>query len=65
MSPIGLTLIGSLVMGLPALVVAWFAFRRQRPIFFFAVALILVGLGYLATTNAPTGIALAILGAKS
>jgi dipeptide/tripeptide permease len=57
-------LLGSLVMGLPAILLAWIAFRRERPIFWFAVALIVVGLGYLATTQAPVGIAKLIFGQK-
>jgi hypothetical protein len=42
------TLIGCLLMGLPSVLLAWIALRRDRAIFWFAVALIFVGLGYLA-----------------
>jgi hypothetical protein len=59
------TLIGTFVMGLPVIVLAWFLFRRQRPIFFFTLALILVGLGYLATTQAPLNVARAVLGSRN
>jgi hypothetical protein len=59
------TLIGSLIMGLPAILLAWLVFRRQRPIFYFAVALILMGLGYLATTNTPVGIARTVMGVRT
>ena len=58
------TILGCLIMGLPAILLAWIAFRRQRPIFFFAVALIVVGLGYLATTPTPQGLAKAVLGVR-
>jgi dipeptide/tripeptide permease len=58
------TLLGCLIMGLPAILLAWIAFRRQRPIFFFAVALIVVGLGYLATTPTPQGLAQVVLGVR-
>jgi dipeptide/tripeptide permease len=57
-------LLGCLVMALPAILLAWIAFRRQRPIFYFAVALILVGIGYLATTPTPLGVARAVLGQR-
>ena len=46
-------ILGSIVLGLPALLVAWwFLWRRHRPIFWFAAVLILVGLGYLVATGA-------------
>ena len=51
------------VLGLATLVIMMmapaFAFfwRSQRVIFFFATALIGVGIGYLATTNAPADVA--------
>lgn len=49
--------LGAIVLGLPALVVAWwFLWQRHRPIFGFAVALILVGLGYLTATGATSDI---------
>ena len=59
------TILGCLIIGLPAILLAWIAFRRQRPIFFFALALIVVGLGYLATTPTPQGLARAVLGART
>lgn len=47
------SLIGAIVLGLPALVVAWWLlWRRMRPVFWFAAALILVGLGYLTASGA-------------
>jgi endonuclease/exonuclease/phosphatase (EEP) superfamily protein YafD len=47
------TVIGALVLGVPALFIAYVAlFWRRRPIFWFVVALVLVGLGYLASTGA-------------
>lgn len=58
------TLLGCLVMGIPAILIAWIAFRRERALFWFAVALILVGLGYLATTPTPEALAKLTFGQK-
>jgi hypothetical protein len=45
--------VGAFIVGLPALVVAFLLFwRRLRPVFWFALALIVIGLGYLASTGA-------------
>ena len=45
--------IGALAIALPTLVIAYVAFFwRRRPIFWFVVALLAVGLGYLASTGA-------------
>ena len=57
-------IIGLLLMGLPPIILAYFALRKQRPMFYFAVALILMGLGYLATTPTPVGVARAVLGQR-
>ena len=51
-------------MGLPAILLAWIAFRRERAIFWFALALIVVGLGYLATTPTPEGVAKVVMGKR-
>jgi hypothetical protein len=54
--------IGALIVGVPALIVAWLAlFNRARPVFWFAVALILVGLGYLGATGALVDISNAVV----
>jgi dipeptide/tripeptide permease len=58
------TLLGCLIMGLPAVLLAWIALRRERAIFWFACALILVGLGYLATTPTPVGVAKVVFGQR-
>lgn len=58
------TIIGCLIMAVPSVLLAWIAFRKERAIFWFAVALIAVGLGYLATTGAPIGVARLVLGSK-
>ena len=58
------TLLGCLIMGLPAVFLAWIAFRRERAIFWFALALIVVGLGYLATTPTPEGVAKVVMGKR-
>ena len=58
------TLLGCLIMAVPAVLPAWIAFRRERALFWFAVALIVVGLGYLATTPTPEGIAKVVMGRR-
>jgi len=55
--------VGVLILGIPLLALAWLLlWQRQRQVFFFALALILVGLGYLAATGATDDIAHAVLG---
>ena len=45
--------LGALVLGIPAVIVAYIMlFWRRRPVFWFALALIAVGLGYLTSTGA-------------
>ena len=47
------TVVGALLLGVPPFLVAYFSFfYRRRPIFWFVLALILVGLGYLGSTGA-------------
>ena len=46
------TLIGLAAIALPLLIVFWFLFARQRAIWWFACASLVVGLGYLAATGA-------------
>jgi hypothetical protein len=46
------TLIGVAAIAIPLLVVFWFLFRKQLMIWWFACALLAVGLGYLASTGA-------------
>jgi len=54
---------GALIAGIPAVLVAYLAlWRRNRQVFWFALALILVGLGYLASSGALADIANLILG---
>jgi len=49
---------GAIVLGLPLLVVAWaLLWRRNRPVFWFALALIAVALGYLMATGSTDDIA--------
>jgi dipeptide/tripeptide permease len=58
-------LAGAVVLGAPLIVVAWVGLRRQpRPVFWFALALILVGLGYLMATGATEDIARSIVPAR-
>jgi hypothetical protein len=55
MSP---SIIGALIAGIPAVIIAYLAlWRRAAPVFWFALALIIVGLGYLAATGATADIA--------
>jgi uncharacterized membrane protein len=51
------SVVGGLIVGLPAVLLALLLFwRRLRPVFWFALALIAVGLGYLASTGALSDI---------
>ena len=60
------TLAGAIILGIPLIVLAWVALRRQpRPVFWFALALILVGLGYLMATGATDDIARRIVPAPA
>ena len=46
-------LVGALILALPALAIALAVlWRRQRPVFWFAAAMILIGVGYLWATGA-------------
>jgi hypothetical protein len=60
MSP---SIMGALIAGIPAVIVAYLVlWRRAAPVFWFALALIIVGLGYLAATGATADIAKFFLG---
>lgn len=51
------SVVGGLIVGLPAVLLALLLFwRRLRPVFWFALALTAVGLGYLASTGALSDI---------
>jgi len=55
-------LAGAIILGVPLVVLAWAALRRQpRPLLLFALALIFVGLGYLMATGATDDIARSII----
>lgn len=45
-------LIGAAAVAAPLLLIFWFLLRRRRPLFWFACALLAVGLGYLVATGA-------------
>jgi hypothetical protein len=52
---------GAVILGVPLILLAWVGLRRQpRLVFWFALALILVGLGYLMATGATDDIARSI-----
>jgi hypothetical protein len=56
-------LIGAGVLAVPAIFIAYVAFFwRRRPIFWFVVALVLVGLGYLYSTGALRDIGISVIG---
>jgi hypothetical protein len=56
---------GLILIALVAVVVGWVALRKQpRAIKLFALALLAVSLGYLATTNAPTDMVRALFGSQ-
>lgn len=48
---------GAVILGVPLILLAWVFLRRQRAVMWFAVAAILVGLGYLMATGATDEIA--------
>ncbi len=49
---------GAVIAGVPAVLLAWaMLWRRNRAVFWFALALIAVGLGYLAATGATDDLA--------
>lgn len=51
------SLIGALILGLPAVAFAHLAlWKRERPVFWFACVLIAIGLGYLVMTGAAADI---------
>lgn len=51
-------LIGSAILAVPALLLAWaLLWKRQRQVFWLAAALIVVGTGYLAATGAADDVA--------
>ena len=53
---------GAAILAMPLLVVAWaLLWRRNRPVFWFALALIAVGIGYLAATGATDDIAARVI----
>ncbi len=57
------TIVGALIVGIPAAIVAYLAlWHRNRPVFWFALALIAVGLGYLDFSGALDDIANLVLG---
>ncbi len=56
---------GALILAVPALAAAWIVLRRQGPaLFWFAAALIVVGVGYLTMTGATGDIARGLLPAR-
>ena len=58
-------ILGLAIMGLGALIIAWLVLRvmmKERRVFWFSVALIAVGLGYLSTTGAPRELVQLIFG---
>ncbi len=50
-------LTGALIIAIPLILIAWaLLWRRARPVFWFALALIVVGTGYLIATGATDDI---------
>ncbi len=49
---------GALILFVPILILIWgLLWKRQRPVFWFALAASIVGIGYLAATGATDDIA--------
>jgi dipeptide/tripeptide permease len=58
-------LAGAIILGVPLVLAVWALLRKQpRPVLWFALALILVGLGYLMATAATDDIARSIVPAQ-
>lgn len=58
-----ITILGALIVGVPAVLVAYLAlFKQSRPILWFVLALIAVGLGYLGSTGSLADIGAAVVG---
>lgn len=56
-------LAGLVIMAAIAIAIGWFALRKQpRAIKLFALALLVVSLGYLATTNVPIDVVRLVFG---
>ncbi len=59
-------IVGTLILAVPALAAAWAAlWRRHRPVFWFALVLILVGAGYLNATGAARDVGFRVVGAAA
>lgn len=56
------TVIGLAAIAVPLLVVFWVTLRRQRAVWWFACALLVVGLGYLTVTGAAHDIGVRVIG---
>jgi len=54
---------GALILAIPLLLIAFVALHRHRAVRLFAIALILVGTGYLMATGATDDIAHMVFGA--
>ena len=56
-------ILGSLIIAVPGIAIAWAAlWKRNRPVFWLALALILVGTGYLNATGATRDIGMRFSG---
>ncbi len=59
-------IMGLILIGVPALLIgAAVLVRRHRAVFFFFLALLAVGLGYLANTPMPADLTQAVLGSPA
>ncbi len=57
---------GAVILGVPLILTAWVLLRQQpRPVLWLALALIVVGLGYLMATGATDDIARSIVPAPA
>jgi dipeptide/tripeptide permease len=57
---------GAIILGMPLIVTAWVLLRQQpRPVLWFTLVLMLVGLGYLMATGATDDIARSIVPAPA
>jgi dipeptide/tripeptide permease len=58
-------LMGAIILGAPLIALDWALLGRQRRAFWFGLALVVVGVGYLAATGATDDIAILLLGPES
>jgi hypothetical protein len=57
--------VGILALTLPILLIGYLLLRRMMPVYWFLVALVLLGTGYLVVTGAAVDVGRAVMGIAS